>query len=165
MLMEELQHAHGGALRPKQQQQELLNDLKHSSTDVMIGELSRVHSGALQLKQQPMLLIDFSQLSLEQQMLSSDAMLIDELQHVHSGALQPKQQQQELLSDRNHTLIDVVVFELPQVHSGVLQLKQQSMLLIDFNQLSLKRQMLFIDVLPVDQLQLLSSAPRPLEQP
>ena len=73
MLIDEMQHVHSGALRPKQQRQELLNDLKHISTDVMIGELPRVHSGALQLKQQSMLLIDFNQLSLEQQMLSSDA--------------------------------------------------------------------------------------------
>ena len=70
----------GGALRPKQQQQELLNDLKHISTDVMIGELPRVHSGALQLKQQSKLLTDFNQLSLNQPMLSGDAMLIEELQ-------------------------------------------------------------------------------------
>ena len=76
-----------------------------------------MHSGALQLKQQSMLLIDFNQLSLEQQMLSSDAMLIGELQHVHSGALQPKQQQQELLRYLTHILIDVVFFEQPRVHS------------------------------------------------
>ena len=77
---------HSGTLQLKRQQQELLNYPKHISTDVMIGELPRVNSGALQLKQQSMLLIDFNQLLLEQQMLSSDAMLIDELQHVHSGA-------------------------------------------------------------------------------
>ena len=90
MLIDELQRVHSGALQPKQQQQELLDDPKHISTDAMIGELPRVHSGALQLRQQSMLLIDFNQLSLEQQMLSSDAMLIDELQHVHGGVLQPK---------------------------------------------------------------------------
>ena len=165
MLIEELQHVHSGALQPKQQQQELLRYLNPISTDVMIGELPRVHSGALQLKQQSMLLIDFNQLSLEQPMLSSDAMLIDELQHVHSGALQPKQQQQELLSDLTHILIDVVFFEQPRVHSGVLQLKQQSMPLIGLNQLSLKRQILVIDAMLIDELQHVQSDALQLEQP
>ena len=63
-----------------QQQQELLRYLNHISIDVMIGELPRVHSGVLQLEQQSMLLIIFNRLSLEQQMLFSDAMLIEELQ-------------------------------------------------------------------------------------
>ena len=63
--------------------------LSHISTNVVIGRLPRVHSGALQLKQQSILLIDFNQLSLKQQMLSSDV-LIEELQHVYSGALRPK---------------------------------------------------------------------------
>ena len=49
VLIEELQHVHSGALRPKQQQQELLRYLNHISIDVMIGELPRVHSDALQL--------------------------------------------------------------------------------------------------------------------
>ena len=39
-----------------------------------------MHSGALQLEQQSMMLIDFNQLTLNQPMMSGDAMLIEELQ-------------------------------------------------------------------------------------
>ena len=75
-----------------------------------------------------MLLIDFNQLSLKQQMLSSDA-LIEELQHVHSGALRPKQQQQDLSRYPNHISIDVMIGELPRVHSDTLHFKQQVLLI------------------------------------
>ena len=119
----------------------------------MIGELPRVYSGVLHLKQQSILLIHFNQLSLKQQMLSSDAMLIDELQHVHNGTLRPKQQQRELLRYLNHIPTDVVIVRLPQVYSGVLHLKQQSILLIDVNQLSLKQQTLSSDAMLIDELQ------------
>ena len=96
---------HSGALRPKQQQQELLTYFNRISTYVMIGELPRVHRDALQLKRQSMLQINFNERSLKQQMFFIDAMLIDELPTV------------------------VVAFELPRVHSDALRLKQQSMLL------------------------------------
>ena len=96
---------HSDALQPKQQQQELLTYLYHILIDVMPGELPRVHSGALQLKRQSMLLIDFNELSLKQQMLFIDAMLIDELSTV------------------------VVAFELPRVENDALHLKQQVLLI------------------------------------
>ena len=79
--------------------------LYHILIDAMPGELPQVHSGALQLKGQSMLLIDFSELSLKQQMLFIDAMLIDELSTV------------------------VVAFELPRVDNDALHLKQQMLLI------------------------------------
>ena len=113
MLMDELQHVHSGTLLFKQQQQERLSYLNHISTGMMIDRLPQLHGYALQLKQQAMLLIDFNQLLLKPQMLSSDAMLIDELQHMHHDALQLKQRQQELLSYLNHISTGVMVDELP----------------------------------------------------
>jgi hypothetical protein len=106
---------------------------------MLVDELQRLHSGALQLKQQSILLIDCNQLSLKQQMLSSDV-LIEELQHVYSGALRLTRQSMMLidfnkLSLRQQTLfidamlIDelstvVVAFELPPMDNDALHLTQ-----------------------------------------
>ena len=70
-------------LQLEQQQQELLSYLKHILTDVMTDELPQVHNDALRLKQQVMLLVDFNQPSLKQQVLSSELLLIGQLRRVH----------------------------------------------------------------------------------
>ena len=144
---------HHDALQLKQQQQqEWLSYLNHISIDVVIDELPQVYSDTLQLKRRVLLLIDFNELSLKQQMSSNDAMLIGELQHVHNDALQLKQQQQELLGYLNHISPGVMIDGLPQVDSDALQLKEQAMLLNDSIQPPLQPQVLSSELLLMGRL-------------